>query len=526
MIAKNRLYMGAATLGVLAVLLPFQNFTSAKNCSEAKIKELLEDAQKSGKSSVSISCSFKLDKAYRITKKVNIYGAQSSDIALDFAGSLLEPSTGTSERMIHIYSQKMPDGTFSRPENIRIQNANIVGAIRIRGMSADDLREPSRHEGLTKVAQAAAPKNISISKVRITANGTIPLYVEPGTTYVRLEDSKIEGSSNSTAIYLDAESGYHVIRNNKITSANKREAIAVDGSAHNTIVDNYFSNTNEGSIFLYRNCGERSVSRHQSPQFNLISNNTFYYKKYDGSTPAIHIGSRQGNRKYCGDDRDSKFGSGVSDLDFASNNTVINNQFINRSPAKYILDSDSNNTVAGNQQVSEQIRRASACFVPNGYPYAIVPDGNSINRIFKNNQLACTGFSYTCDDGELAQKPISCPTETTKITKGSCSRGGSNDGCSSKFSCPAGQKIAALRGGCNLETASNLDLSKVTWNSLEVLRASDNVKDGTCQIGAVSLKSGKGSLASFIGQSSASLFCKEHDKNGGDCTIQVEAICQ
>lgn len=526
MIARNRLYMGTVILGALGILLPFQNFTSAKNCSDSKIKELLEDARKSGKDSVSISCSFKLDKAYRITKKINIVGAQSSNIVLDFAGSLLDPGTGASERMIHIYSQKLADGSFSRPENIRIHHANIVGAIRIRGMTANDLREPSRREGLTKVAQAAAPKNISISNVRITANGSIPLYVEPGTTYVRLEDSKIDGASSSTAIYLDAESAYHVIRNNNIVSANEREAIAVDGSAHNTIVDNYFSNTNKGSIFLYRNCGERSVSRHQAPQFNLISNNTFYYRQYDGSTPAIHIGSRQGNRKYCGDDRDSKFGSGVSDLDFARNNIVINNQFINRSPNRYIANNDSNNTVTGNQQVSDRINRASACFVSNGYPYAIIPDGKSINRILKKDQLACTGYSYSCDDGELVQKKIACPMETTKVTKASCSREGSNGGCTSKFSCPAGKKITVLRGGCNLESASSSDLSKTAWNSLEVIRSSDNVKDGLCQVGGVSLKSGQVSLASFIGQSSAYLFCKEHDKNGGDCSIQIEAICE
>lgn len=220
-------------------------------------------------------------------------------------------------------------------------------------MTADDLRPLSRLPGLTEKAQAAAPTGITLSNIRVTGTGSIPIYIEPGVTRVTLEGSRIDGTSKSTAIYLDAESGNHLIKNNKFGSVNQREVIAIDGSANNTIVGNYFSGLNTGGIFIYRNCGERAVSRQQMPQYNQILKNQFLYKKYNGPNPAIFIGSRQGGRYYCGDDSDSRYGSGVSDRDFAQHNTVVDNQIINRNPWDYIRDNDIDNQVEGNYRVEQ-----------------------------------------------------------------------------------------------------------------------------------------------------------------------------
>ena len=37
----------------------------------------------------------------------------------------------------------------------------------------------------------------------------------------------------------------------------KRELIAINGSAYNQIIDNRFSRLDKGRIYLYRNCGVR-----------------------------------------------------------------------------------------------------------------------------------------------------------------------------------------------------------------------------------------------------------------------------
>jgi hypothetical protein len=91
--------------------------------------------------------------------------------------------------------------------------------------------------GHTERAQAAAPKGTVLYAVTITGHGRIPLYLGPGTTRLTMYDSTIKGRSDSVALYLDAESGFNIIRNNTfdITSAS-REIIAVDGSANNQLL--------------------------------------------------------------------------------------------------------------------------------------------------------------------------------------------------------------------------------------------------------------------------------------------------
>jgi hypothetical protein len=123
--------------------------------------------------------------------------------------------------------------------------------------------------------------------------GRIPLYLGPGTTRLTMYDSTIKGRSDSVALYLDAESGFNIIRNNTfdITSAS-REIIAVDGSANNQLLANAIKKAPNGGIYLYRNCGEGGTVRHQSPQNNFIAGNTINNTGGYG----IWLGSRNGGR--------------------------------------------------------------------------------------------------------------------------------------------------------------------------------------------------------------------------------------
>jgi parallel beta-helix repeat protein len=135
-------------------------------------------------------------------------------------------------------------------------------------------------------------------------------------------DSTIKGRSDSVALYLDAESGFNIIRNNTfdITGAS-REIIAVDGSANNQLLTNTIKQASNGGIYLYRNCGEGGTVRHQAPQSNLIAGNTINNIGGYG----IWLGSRNGGRLYCKDDAGFPFGSSKNDGDFADNNTVRDN---------------------------------------------------------------------------------------------------------------------------------------------------------------------------------------------------------
>ena len=218
------------------------------------------------------------------------------------------------------------------PANVTIKRCKINGSIRIAGLGfngeAPGVNASSKKLGHTERAQAAAPSQINLYKLTITAKGRIPLYIAPGVTKVSLVDSTINGRSASVALYLDAESGFNIIRNNTfdITGAS-REIIAVDGSASNQLLTNTIKQAPNGGIYLYRNCGEGGTVRHQPPQHNFIAGNSLDLTNLTWSAYGIWLGSRNGGRLYCSDDAGLPFGSSKDDGDFADNNVVRDNTF-------------------------------------------------------------------------------------------------------------------------------------------------------------------------------------------------------
>ena len=228
-------------------------------------------------------------------------------------------------------------------DNITIKRCKINGSIRTIGLGrngeAPGVKASSVKTGHIERAQAAAPRGTVLYGLTITGHGRIPLYLGPGTTRLTMYDSTIKGRSDSVALYLDAESGFNIIRNNTfdITGAS-REIIAVDGSANNQLLTNTIKQAPNGGIYLYRNCGEGGTVRHQAPQHNLIAGNTINSTGGYG----IWLGSRKGGRLYCRDDAGFPFGSSKDDGDFADNNTVRDNTFTDNART---IRSNGNNSI-------------------------------------------------------------------------------------------------------------------------------------------------------------------------------------
>jgi hypothetical protein len=290
-------------------------------------------------SSIVLDCSLQLSPTDVVTRQLVFRGAESSGITLDCNGATLTAAPGIeSATRINVVSSppgdKVEGGKWLPVENIRIKRCVIQGAVKVSGMAINgedkSLTSSSRREGHTERVRANAPRGIVFSGNQFIGNGAIPIYFSPGVHNSMILDSKIGGFSRSVAIYLDAESGDNTIQGNQIdtettlpqTTTNKvrnlfyglfnqvsgannapsltgRELLAIDGSARNKIVGNRFSNLDNGGIFLYRNCGEGGNIRHQTPHGNQILDNVFYYDKFDGRTPAIWLGSHNGNRSYC-----------------------------------------------------------------------------------------------------------------------------------------------------------------------------------------------------------------------------------
>ncbi|WP_312782941.1 right-handed parallel beta-helix repeat-containing protein [Brevundimonas sp.] len=300
---------------------------AARPCSAAELAELTAEAP----TPYRLTCRAMLAPGQSIRRSLLIEGAEASGAGLDCNGGAVgRPGVVTTTRQptLAIWSRRLDARHWSRPTDIRIKNCTVHGAVRVWGMGADggydDLRASSRTAEHTTTTQGAAPSHVELERVTIVGTGSIPLYVGPGVTRLSLTNSTLTGRSDATALYLDAESADNRIENNSIAVATRREAVAVDGSARNRIMGNRLTLAGRGGVFLYRNCGERGVIRHQTPSDNQITDNVFSGAAWLRPQLVV-VGSREGRRSYCGADRGYPWGSSADDGDRATGNVVARN---------------------------------------------------------------------------------------------------------------------------------------------------------------------------------------------------------
>jgi hypothetical protein len=305
---------------------------ATRACSADEIGELTA-APNAADTPYRLTCRAELN-GRAILRRILIEGAEASGAGIDCGGgSIGRPGarTTTQTPTIAVWSRRIdgPSPAWSRPTDIAVSRCTIHGAIRIWGMGVggriDDVRTSSRTAGHTAAAQAAGPSNVTLTALTFASTGSIPLYVGPGVTRVTVNGGRFTGRSDSTAIYLDAESAGNVIRDVTFDLTTPREKIAVDGSARNTITGNRFALGGQGGVFLYRNCGEDGVIRHQTPSGNVVSDNVFTGASLLRSRTVV-VGAREGGRRYCGEDRGWPFGSSLDDGDHATGNTVARNR--------------------------------------------------------------------------------------------------------------------------------------------------------------------------------------------------------
>lgn len=308
-----------------------------------------------GTNAVTLACSLRLSSSDVITHPLVFEGSAASGSVLDCGGGTLDVSAGQSRKQktaIAVRSRKTAAGAWDAPSGVTIRNCRIKGFVRLYGLgenaNGETMKASSRSRDHTAFAQASAPKNVRLENVTFEAPDGIPFYVGPGVTNAALVNSRVNGRSTAVAVYLDAESANNTISNNVFGLATeKRELIAIDGSAGNRIANNTFEHADNGGVFVYRNCGEGGVIRHQKPQFNQIVGNTFRYGSSFFAKPAVWLNSRNGSSSYCFKDPAYPFGSSASNLDFAEHNVVRNNR-LDGGSASLIRNDDPTNEVSGN----------------------------------------------------------------------------------------------------------------------------------------------------------------------------------
>ncbi len=414
----------------------------------AEMKAKVLAAAKPESKNLLLDCNLRLSRNDVVSKHLIFSGAAASNLTLDCNGATLRavPGMDAGTRITVQSSGPVRQAAGDRwtpPQNIVIKNCVIDGAVRVRGMAVNGedatLTASSRLPGHTERVRANAPSGIVFSNNTIVGHGPIPIYFAPGVHDSMILDSKIGGHSTSVAIYLDAESGDNIIKGNRIdtettlpqTTTSKaknllfglykkavgatnapsltgRELIAVDASARNKIVGNEFSNLDNGGIFLYRNCGEGGNIRHQTPQGNVIVNNVFYYDKFDGRTPAIWLGSRNGNRSYCDLDRGYPLGSSSSDLDHASDNFVAQNQFYKFEPSRIVRDDSGGNILLDNARIERPIKRNAGCLDNRAAKPVLQADGVAIRQTINAGEPGCEMREWLCSDGLVSERRLPC----------------------------------------------------------------------------------------------------------------------
>ncbi|MDP4021276.1 right-handed parallel beta-helix repeat-containing protein [Methylobacterium sp. NEAU 140] len=285
-----------------------------------------------GDDAVSLTCSLRLGPGDRVTRRILLEGSRASGVTLDCDGATIGPGPGAGLLAFAVEVRSRPpagrSGRWDRPEDVTIQNCTILGHVRVWGMGlngqGEAVRLSSHGPGHTERAQDAAPARVTLRDSTITAFGHIPVYLGPGVTGFTLRDSRLDGRSESTAIYLDAESADNAILDNDIATATGREIVAVDGSARNRITGNRVALGGRDGVHLYRNCGEGGTVRHQTPSDNTVTGNTFRGGGFLGR-PVV-VNARGGWRLYCGQDAGYPFGSSIDDADNATGNTVEPNR--------------------------------------------------------------------------------------------------------------------------------------------------------------------------------------------------------
>lgn len=484
---------------------------------------------------VKINCNLTLDPGDVITKTLLFSGHESDGVTLDCNGAKILGTRYADREAIAVETE----GGYG-VENVTVKNCVVDGRIRVGGYGGESNWDPNH----TEIIQKRSPKNITFDGLTITAFGKDPFYVFSGSLRVTLKNSKIRGNSDGVAIYLDAESAEHVIQNNGIgVHTDKREQIAIDGSARNLIVGNYFTQLDDGGIFIYRNCGEKGSIRHQFPADNVILDNIFHYNDYRGFASAVAIASREDrNFSYCDEDScGPKIGSNLDEDDHAYRTLVAQNRFIGREPSKtngdldaepgLIFVNDDPSYIFDNVRVAQAEKRNSACYVPNGYPAPLLAHGKSLALFDDGGGPRCIGQRFTCNDGTLTRSNAICaaaqPSQITSVPF-QCTAESNDSGCNGIARCPAGMKAKAIKAACHLESGpvTEEELAKTPWSFAGIVKRSDRIVEGVCRVGNVDVSEYGARLGGLSPNARIPFSCRERDNNGGDCNIQVTLACE
>ncbi|TCU14715.1 NosD domain-containing protein [Rhizobium sullae] len=358
-----------------------------------------------------VSANLRLKAACRYTGPLLI---DTSNVTLDCNGATIDATR--SRNGITVEGRGIRNVTV---KNCKVDSAKNEGIFIKPPLNAPDM-------AALPMAQRydIAPQHVSILDSTVTNSGTAGIYVGNYAESTVIKNTFV-ANSGSVAVYLDASSVRATIENNtfnrngfgdplgRSNRRRNREAIAIDSSAYNTILNNTFSGNSAGGVFLYKNCWERhdspkQVKRWQYSSFNTIRGNRFTEKV------GVWVASRQAKNltnMNCGD---PPLAPGYF-RDYADHNTVTSNVFIGGDIGVIIQDDFT--TVKGNRFSKQE---QSCVFLGSelrdsllGAPIeGTILVGNACTGVRGDNGFHSEGESKfaACSQNTLDDQPFDCST--------------------------------------------------------------------------------------------------------------------
>lgn len=308
----------------------------------------------------------------------------SSDTTLDCRGAILD---GENRLAVGI----MIDSEGRPLSQVTVRNCAIrnftANAVRIAWAGADNEKPTDRAE-----RRQRTPRQVLLSNLKISNIGRVGVYFDDFVSDSTLENSVIADSAG-VGLYLEFDSQNNTISHNEFRHNGhplKREALAVDSSSRNTIVENTFVENRLGGIFLYKNCGEHVSSGHSVPRTQHSEDNLITKNRFIREDVGIWIASRQSRNLQKIDCSDPPMDArGQYFEDFANRNTVEQNVFC--STAVGVRIEGDENRIRGNYFDDRTAQRVEIPKTKRGELLGRPPMGNQYDAGRDGNSL-CSKF--------------------------------------------------------------------------------------------------------------------------------------
>jgi parallel beta-helix repeat protein len=197
-----------------------------------------------------------------------------------------------------------------------------------------------------------SPQRIVLDNISAQGNAG-GIYLDDYVSEVTVKNSNIV-DNRGVGIYLEHSSRKNIIINNTISGngfrdagKSKREGIAVDSSAYNTIDRNVFQGNAAGSVFLYKNCSEHFSTGKQVLRWQHSDHNTINGNSFTDEVVGVWLASRQKADLSKWDCGDKPAGGKGHFSDFADSNQLENNTFCRTVVA--VKDDGKNNEILGSK---------------------------------------------------------------------------------------------------------------------------------------------------------------------------------